>query len=135
MDKVVEIEVLTKQVAAALIGGATQAEAAKQLAIPVSTVKRIAATPEFKELLAKVGDEELAPVLAATKTKLAKLANTAIRVVEYHLKENNLEAAKMVLKAIGLEKPEEQRASDTTLTVVLPGSPEAAAIEVKSEQA
>lgn len=134
MDKVVEVEILTKQVAAALIGGATQSEAAKQLAIPLSTVRRIAATPEFKELLAKVGDEELAPVLAATKTKLARLANTAIKVVEYHLKENNLEAAKLILKAIGLEKPEEQRVGDTTLTVVLPGASETNVIEVDSEK-
>lgn len=112
---------MARQLAAVMLDGTSVTQAAKQLGLPLATARRIVKTDGFKFLVSKVGEDELGPALAKAKSKLAKLTDKAVRVIENQLDQDNLEAAKMVLRAVGLEKQEEKQEQDTLIQVVLPG--------------
>lgn len=106
---------------------------AKQFKVSSTYIKRILDDPKFKDGLERVTLQHIAPLVAKVKTDLHLLGVEAVRVIRKHLNEDSLEAAKIVLKIMALENPEE-KAQDTTLTVILPGAKHEQVIEVVSEE-
>ena len=128
----VEEQVVAKSLAAAMLDGTPVTQAAKLIGIELSVARRISKSDTFKDLVSQIGNDELTPALAKAKSKLAKLTDKAIRVIEHQLDANNLEAAKIVLKAVGLDQQEEKKDQDTNITVIMPGdrSPKHVDVEV-----
>lgn len=128
-------EVLTKQIAAIMVSGASVADCAKQLAISPAAVRKITSSDSYKTLMAQAADEELGPALAKAKAQLAKLSGKAVLAIERALDEGGhreaLQAAGIVLKAVGLAE-DEQKQQETQIIVQLPnGITNVEAIEVK----
>lgn len=143
MDPTVVSEVLTRQVATLMIGNATVAECAKQLAISPATVRTIQNSDKFKELVAAAAVEELAPALAKTKAQLARLSTKSVRVLEKamdtYLQDGTgareaIQSSMVALKATGLHE-DENKPQEQTLTIIMPGAanPEPITYEVSNE--
>jgi hypothetical protein len=128
LDPTVVQEALTRQVATIMLSGATVTDCAKRLTITPAAVRRITATDKYKELVTVTAEDELAPALSQAKAQLARLTTKAIKAVERALDEgsarDSLQAATIVLKAVGLHEEKEQQ-NDTSITVVLPSGLEA----------
>ena len=116
-------EALTRQVATIMLSGATVTDCAKRLTITPAAVRRITASDKYKELVTVTAEDELAPALSQAKAQLARLTTKAIKAVERALDEgsarDSLQAATIVLKAVGLHEEKEQQ-NDTSITVILP---------------
>jgi CRISPR/Cas system CSM-associated protein Csm2 small subunit len=125
-------DLLIQQIAALAIAGTTSIlGVSKALNISRHQVRRFMADPRYREILDEVAEKELVPAITSMRNKIAKLGDKAIRVLEQHLDEGNLDAAKMVFKAMGLEAQEE-RQMDTTIQVIMPGAhDDAKTIEVE----
>jgi hypothetical protein len=91
------------------------------------------ASSEFRDVLSDVGDAALKPAIAKAKNGADGLVDKALKVLEDALDEGDIDAAKVVFKLIGLENQEE-RASDTHLTVVMPGAQTENVISVKPKE-
>lgn len=129
IDKTVVDEVLTRQVATIMATGATVGQCAKQLNISNAAVKRITSSAKYREIVLKSAEVDLAPALAEVKSKLSKLSSKAVRVLEKAMDRavedgegvrEALEAAKVVLKAVGLSEEKETQ-QDATINIMLPG--------------
>jgi hypothetical protein len=114
-------EILMKQIIALGMAGETQFAISKKLGLSRPMVDKICDDPKFREMAMEIGNREVVPVIAKMRSQLSKLGEAAISVVKQHLQENNLEAAKLVFKTMGLMEQEEKQ-GDTQLTVILPGS-------------
>jgi transposase-like protein len=138
MDPTVVDEALTRQVATVLLTGASVTECAKQLSISPAAVRRIQDTEKFKELVAETAEQELGPALAKAKAQLARLSTKAVKAIEAALDgashREALQAATIVLKAVGLHEEERQQ-QDTQINVILPGGESPMTIEVPNESA
>lgn len=138
MDKTVVDEVLTRQIAGILVTGVSVTECAKRLALTPAAVRRITDTDKYKEIVSEAGEEELAPALAKAKAQLARLTTKAVKAIEEVLDtgagRDKLQAASIVLKAVGLHE-EEEKTSNGNITVIMPGATnnEQHVIEVPSE--
>lgn len=111
-EEVVLNEVITRQVAAIAITGASAAEIARQLNISPSSVRRIFELDKYKEI-----------VIEVAKAGFPKLLGKALRAVEDVLdtggSRDKLQAATIVFKAVGLAE-EEGKPQDTQIIVQLP---------------
>lgn len=142
VDPVVMEQIFTKQVVAMAISGLPANEIAKKLSISKAAVLKIQATENYKDIVTHAGEKDLAPVIAKAKHKLAYLAEKAVRVVEKAMDSaldgtgsmrEGIAAAQLSLKAVGLHE-EQDKQSDTQITVVLPGGVETRTIEVPNEE-
>lgn len=116
---------MIKQLAAAALSGTvTIAALSRQFNLPRHTVKKIINSPEYTEVLGKMTDDEIMPVINRTRAKITKLGDKAVKVLEKHLEEDNLEGVKLVLKVMGLDNKPEEKQADTNINVILPGSSE-----------
>lgn len=122
-----------KALATAMIAGSTITAAANAINIPLSTAKRISKSEIYRSLVEDIGESELGPALAKAKSKLAKLVDKAIRAVESNLDKDSLDAAKIVLKSVGLDQQEQKKDQDTNITVIMPSGNEPRTIEVDVE--
>lgn len=133
LDQTYVDEVLTRQVAALSLTGIMPSDVAKQLSVSVGTVRKILASPKYKEVLTAEAEEDFAPAVAKAKAALTKLTNKAIAALERALDEGSvrdaLEASKIVLKAVGLAEDNEKQ-GDASITVIMPGASEPKTIEV-----
>lgn len=135
----VEKDAIIKRIATMYATGASTNLIAQTLNLHKNTVNKYIKHPSFM----KQYEEDYAKIAAPAKDKarkeLARLVPKAIKVIERNLEDDNLEAAKMVLKAIGLEQEEESK-GDTQIVVNLPNlgqepkEVESTIIEVKDEQ-
>lgn len=123
MDPTVVSEALTRQVATIMLSGASVAECAKRLSISPNAVRTITGSDAYKDLVKVVADEELGPALAKAKAQLARLSTKAVAAIERALDEGSardaLQAATIVLKAVGLHEDEKQQ-QDTMINIVMP---------------
>lgn len=117
--KAVVDSVLVRKVAALAIAGAKTSDICRQLNLTRYEVKKITEREDFQQIVEQEGDREITPLINRAKADLARLVNKSIKVVERHLEKDNLEAAKIVLRSVGLEKAEAQQA-DTQINVILP---------------
>jgi hypothetical protein len=125
-------EIITRKVATLMLANPTITiqDLAKRLEISKDLVKRIQASDRFRELLKVTGEDAMSRAVSKTRQEMAELAQEAVRVIKFQLQENNLEAAKIVLKTMGLEQ-QEKTVSDTQLTVIIPGQTEPKDIEAE----
>ncbi len=123
IEQTVKDEVLTRQIAAILVGSESLADCAKQLGISVSVVRTIVASDKYKTMLAEAAEKSLGVALKKAKADIARLTAKAVKAIEELLDtgsgRDKLEAAKIVLKSVGLHE-EEKTQADTTLIVNLP---------------
>ena len=143
MDQTVVNESLTRQVATYLLTNASVSDCAKTLGISASSVRTITESPRYKELIEEVSEAELGTLLTKTKTRLAKLTEKAVRVVEKSMQDyldgsgsarEALQGAQMAFKATGLHE-EGEKQNDTSITVILPTGVEApVTYEVKNDR-
>lgn len=124
MEKTVVDEVLTRQIAGILVGGVSITDCAKKLNISPAAVRRIIETDKYKDIVSEAGEEELAPALAKAKAQLARLTTKAVKAIEEVLDtgagRDKLQAASIVLKAVGLSENEEKQ-NDGNITIIMPG--------------
>ena len=134
-------EVLTRQVAAASLGGTSVADIAKELAISAASVRKIQGTPKYKELVTRAGEEELGPLLAKAKAGLARLSAKAVKVVEKAMDSaldgsgsmrEGLAAAQVALKATGIHEEKEAQ-QDTQIIIKMPDGVSPVTYEVVNE--
>ncbi len=143
MDPTVVSESLTRQVATFLLTNASVADCAKALGISASSVRTVTDSPRYKELIAEASTEELGTLLIKTKTRLAKLSEKAVKVVEKAMDSaldgtgsmrEGLAAAQVALKATGLHEERETQ-QDSTINIIMPaGTEQPVTFEVKNEE-
>ena len=121
-------DVIIKQVAALSATGASILEISEQLHISRYHAKKITLQPEFKKIIRDIGDDAVATAKQLLRTKTGELANEVYRVIRERLEDNDLEAAKVVLKIIGFDQ-QEQTQGDTQINVVLPGQAEVKTVD------
>ncbi len=107
----------------------------EEMGEPISwrQIKKILDTQECKDIVKEVTDVAVSQGKALAKSEMARLVNKAVKVVEFHLDENNLQAVPILFKAIGVDQQEQQQQGNQSLTVVLPGTAEKPAHEIKFE--
>lgn len=118
-------------VVAMVVAGCSVHEIARDQNMNRTTVRKIMASHRFRELLEKTSESTLKSAVAQARSGMARLVTESLRVIENKLKEDSLEAVKIVMKGLGVEK-EEGAVQDTNLTVILPGAKETS-IEVSNE--
>jgi len=115
--------VLMQKVATLAISGYKTSQIAKELSLSLGLVRKITKDPKFLELIEETSEKELAPLLTKAKAEMARLVSKSIKVVENCLDKDDLEAAKIVLKSVGLASQEEKQGS-TELNIIMPGAKE-----------
>lgn len=94
---------------------------AKELSLTGHYVSKILDTPEFRSKLAEIAEEASHHAVSSWKHSVASLVPEAIEVLKVALQDNNLEAVKLVMKSLGIEKQETQ-VQEGNITVILPSS-------------
>lgn len=120
-------------IAAMLISGRSVSSIAEELKLSRSAVNKITKTPEFKAHLQDISDSMVSTAVNAWKSAMSGLISKSMAVVERKLDEGDLDAVKVVMKSIGMDKQVETQ-QQGTLQIVLPDynrKPEPK--EVKSE--
>lgn len=125
-----EISTAAKIAALALSGVSSQSAIAKQLGISPARVSKVVRTEAYKELIQKSVDKSLVSALDDTRTQMAKLSREAVRVIAERLKDNDLDAAKMVLKGIGLDG-QDGKQQDAAINIIMPGAEAPVTVETK----
>ena len=74
----------------------------------------------YKKAVEALTQELISTARSAAVGKLAQMIDPALTVVLNNLKKDNLEAAKIVFKALGVEETEKAQ-QDTQIQIVLPG--------------
>lgn len=130
-------ETVVKRAAALAALGATRYRVAKELKISHYYVRKIWKDELFLKTIQEIGDAAVTSAKATTKKELAKLAPKAVNTIEKNLDRHNLEAARIILRSLGLEqeKPGEQK--EGGLTLILAGQkpePQKATVQVVREE-
>lgn len=135
MTNPIEDELLAAKIATITVAAPTTpiSTIAKQLKVNHNVVRRIMNSDSYRGLLTTMTREQIAPILAKVKTDIHNLGMEAVRVLKEQLEENSLEAAKVVLKVMALDAPQEQQ-QEASLTVIIPGAKEEKVFEVKKDE-
>lgn len=120
-EKFIVDELLTRQVASLLASGSTPTQIAQVLGISRTLASKICLLPSTKSFLKEVGESSLAEAKLTIRTRVSRLANKILDVIEAKLDEGELDAVKVGLKVLGLDVAEPPSSTGTSLTVVLPG--------------
>jgi transposase len=134
IEQTVKDEVISRQIASVLVTGTSISDCAKQLGISVGIVRTIVSTDKYKTIVSEAAEKHLGAQFKLYKQQLGKLTPKALKAIEETLDtgsgRDKLEAAKIVLKSVGLHE-EEKTQADTTLIVNLPNlGPEPKTFEV-----
>lgn len=142
MDPTTVNESLTRQIATYLLTNTSIADCAKTLGLSPSSVRTIIESPRYKEIVESTAEAELGPLLAKTKTSLARLAPKAVKLIEKAIDDaqtgvgnmrEGLAAAQLALKATGLHEEKEAQ-QDQSITIIMPtGVEQPVTYEVKEE--
>lgn len=125
-----ELTTAAKVAALALSGVQTQAAIAKQLGISPARVSKVVKSQAYKELIEKSVDKTLVSALDSARAEMAKLTKEAVRVIAERLKGNDLDAAKMVLKGIGLDS-QDNKPQEAAINIIMPGAESPVTVETK----
>lgn len=126
-----EKEAIYAKLAIMIANGSSITQAAEHLGIHKNTARKFVKDPNFLKRYEDTLNEVVAPAKDKARREIARLVPKAIKVIENNLDDDNLEAAKMVLKAVGVEQEENQDKGDTNIVVQLP-SLGGAPVEVES---
>lgn len=94
-------------------------EAAKQLNMTNHQVRKLQEKPEFQDEIRAIADDMVKTSALIWKGAMGKLIPKALSVLESNLNKDKLEAVKIILTSIGLDKVE-STASSGTVQVILP---------------
>lgn len=129
-------EALVPSVLPLALLGTPAGKIADQLGHPVSRIKMVMNLESYKKALDKAIGEDLEANLKTAKAGISALISKAISAVNRALECGNtsdeIAAAKMVFKAVGLEQTEAET-KDTSIQIILPGASSPQTFEVKSE--
>lgn len=109
----------SKLIATLAFSGLTTTEIAAKVDMSEYRVSRLMKEPEFKALLKASAEDMIADSANIWKGAMWKLIPKALKVIEKALDEGELEAVKLVMKSVGVEKTE-VAPSGGTLQVILP---------------
>lgn len=118
-----------RTVASMVISGSSINRIAQELSTTRHHIKKIMNTQQFRDLVKEQSEEVLITARNTLKAAITERVPELIRVLDKHLKDDNLEAVKLAFKSLGMEAVEQQQAS-SNLTVVLPGFDQPKTIEV-----
>lgn len=90
-----------------------------ELKISKKKLYNILATDEYKAVLKQIAEEATSHAVMVWRASMEGLITESHRVLRARLKEDDLEAVKVVLKSIGVDQQAPQQQA-TSLTVVLP---------------
>lgn len=123
-------EVRHQHIATLLVAGLTVKQIAEDVKLSQKQVGQIIGTEEFRLVLREYADKLVGAAAntwkAAMNTRIAK----ALKVLDNRLEKDDLEAVKLVMKSIGVEKMSETQQSGT-LQIVMPDLNKSTIIEVK----
>jgi hypothetical protein len=91
---------------------------------------KILKSEEYRTALTELSDEATKEAVATFKASMAELIHEAHRVIREQLKENNLEAVKLVMKGIGVEQVVENQ-QQSNIQVILPDYNQAKPVDVE----
>jgi hypothetical protein len=142
IDPTVIDEVLTRRVAVLAINSASVPDIMKQLALSRQAVEMIQASPKYKEVVAKAGQEETEKALTKAKLDLTRLSSKAVKVIDKAMQDyldgngsarEAVGATQLVLKAAGIHETEE-KAADANITIIMPSGVETVTYEAQKEE-
>lgn len=114
---------VTRQIATRKALGATLRELEKEFGFSRPVVSRVLATDMAKAVIRGLIEDAVASAVIAVKRRLADMTETAMSVLEHHLKEEkSLEAVKIYLKGLGMDSSEKQEIQQQAIQVILPGA-------------
>lgn len=130
-------DAVTKQVAALRISGMSKEEIANKIRISRRQVDNVIKSDEYKVIITEIGESAVMEAKNVLKRRVSELVPQAYEALKNNLAEDNMEAVKVVFKAVGLEQKEESAQGDTSITILMPGQQEPkdvnADIEVEDE--
>lgn len=118
-----KLKMLVDQVAALTSHGMDRKQIAGHLGIDDESVDKILHRQDCMDAVRKIGESARAFAKTKIRREISKLADEAIKVVTYHLKEKqSLHAVTIALKVLGFDEMEDKGDKATSLTVVMPGA-------------
>ena len=112
-------ETVIKKAAAMAAAGVTKAEIGRQLGLSQYWRTKLYKDELFKKTVAEIGEDAVSSAKAFTRGELSRLAKKAVTAIEKNLDKHSLEAAKTVLRALGLEQAKEDDNKQGGFTLVL----------------
>lgn len=101
------------------LNNVTVKEIAKQLHLTQYAVTKIIDSEEFRLQLRELSDRVVDTAANTWKATISELVGEAKRVLKEKLAENDLEAVKIVVRSLGVEK-QEQQIQQGNIQVILP---------------
>lgn len=125
-------EVLTKQVVTLKLNNVSTKDIANQLKTTQYSIKKIIDSEEFRLHLRELSDRLVDTAANTWKASISELVVEAKRVLKDKLAENDLEAVKIVVRSLGVEK-QESVVQQGNIQVILPDYTQAKTITVEPE--
>lgn len=124
-------ESLYRLIASQLVSGVSKAEIAKSLNTTTQRINNLLKDEQFKSVMRELTEDVVGAAVSTLKSAMADRTEQALRVIDHHLMQNNLEAVKLLFKSLGLENVAPQVAQQGSLTVVLPSFDGAKTLEAE----
>lgn len=112
------------QIAALIVAGTSQKQIAIQLGMDQKEVKRYSNKEECKALIRNLGEEAFNAAAAQLKLGMRERLAKAMKVIDTHLEDNNLNAAIQVIKSIDKEQHQDATTGDTVIQIAMPSLPQ-----------
>lgn len=127
-------EVRDRQLASLLVSGLSVSAAAKEIKLSAAQAHRIMETEEFRAALREISDKLLANSANTWKAAISQLVTKSIEVLKNKLDQNDLEAVKLVVRSLGVEKQAEAPMQGN-ISIILPdySQPKHVDIDVSNE--
>lgn len=106
---------------------------AKELKLSNHYVTRILDTSEFRTKLRDIADEATSLATNSWKNSVANLVPEAVNVLKQALEKGDLEAVKLIVRSLGIEK-QETAVQQGNITVVLPDYSETKQIDIEVKE-
>lgn len=118
-------DTMLKKAAALAATGSSRNAISKALKISPYYVNRIFRDDQFQKYLTEIGDDAILHAKVEMRTAISKLSKKAIAAIDKNLAKHSLEAAKVVLRTLGLDGTQKEEGADKNggLTLVLASQP------------
>lgn len=110
-----------KIISTQLVAGTSKASIARQLNMTPKALDKILHSEDFRLAMQEYSSSLVNSAANTWKAAMMDRIHSALGVLDHHLKSKNLEAVKVVMKSIGLDKVQAEAPANTAITVVLPG--------------
>lgn len=114
-----------------LIAGTPKTKIANMLGMTPKALDKMIHSEDFRGFMQEYSSSLVNAAANTWKAAMLDRIPDALKVLDKHLKDRNLEAVKVVMKSVGLDKVQPEAQANTAITVVLPG--QEPAIEVKND--